>query len=347
MCKTQRRTGGGIVGAALLCGLVFTAPAFAQEGGGERHIIIDTPEGRREFHLGAGDATLGPDGGQVIAIRINGNGANFSFIGSPSDLPFGDNLGPMGIAAMANGANGSLNIIDPGFSYTYLLLKRPDVRSDIFLNSKQRDQLDELENAENLANQARMDAFQGVVKGEHGAAPGKGADPQSGAAADRAKTLHELMQGSATERDKKLAAILTEKQIRRLKELDLQYRGPLAMGVKPVADKTKLTDHEAPVVADLLKEYRNTVRKALGMDQTVTRSQSPDGSSSVNINTNYTASSPEEMKARLEKAHDEIEKSRKLLGDKALNGVTEAQRAEWKNLTGTKFQFQFQSQTLN
>jgi hypothetical protein len=147
------------------------------------------------------------------------------------------------------------------------------------------------------------------------------------------------MQGTAKDRDKKLAEILTAKQIKRLNELDLQYRGPLAMGVKPVAEKAKVVDPQAPAVADLLKEYRDNVRKALGIEQKVTRTEGPNGSTSVNVNTNVSNGAPSEMRARLEKAHDEIENSRKTLGEKALKTVTEAQRSEWKKLVGNRFQF--------
>jgi hypothetical protein len=148
-----------------------------------------------------------------------------------------------------------------------------------------------------------------------------------------------MVQGAADERDRKLAAILTPKQIKRLKELDLQYRGPLAMGVKPVDDKALLTETQAPAIADLLKEYRDSVRKSLGVEQKVTQSTGPDGSTSLNVNSSVSAS-PDEMRARLEKAHDDIEQSRRRLGDKALKSVTDTQRSEWKNITGVRFQFQ-------
>jgi len=276
-----------------------------------------------------------------MVVKINGSNGVFSFIGSPTELPFNGTLGPLGFAAMASGgANGSLVPIDPGVSYTHQLIKRPDVRSDLFLDPKQRDLLEEMEASNNKAMEQKIAQF--GPRETQGSTTNKGADGGQNGVADRAKALHDMNLGSADERDKKLAAILTPKQIKRRKELDLQYRGPLAMGVKPVADKAQLTDKQAPAVADLLKEYRDSVRKALGVEHKETRTTGPDGSTSVNVNSSFSGS-PDEVKARLEKAHDEIERSRRNLGDKALKTITGAQRAEWQNLTGARFQFQ----TLN
>jgi hypothetical protein len=316
----------------LTCGIASINPAHAQGASTERRIIINGPDGTREINIDG----AGLDDQTVMVVGISGSDGTFSFIGSPSDLPFGGTLGPLGLMAMASGGvSGRFVPIDPGVSYIHQLIKRADVRSDLFLDPKQRDQLEEMETADNKATEQRITQLDRSIKGAQGDASG-----QNGIA-DRAKTLHDTIQGSADERDKKLAAILTPKQIKRLKELDLQYRGPLAMGVKRVADKAQLTEKQAPAVADLLKEYRESVRKALGIEQNETRSTGPDGSS-VSVSSSISASS-DELKARLEKAHDDIEQARRALGEKALKSVTDTQRSEWKNLTGSKFQFQ----TLN
>ena len=335
------KTTASLAGAALICGLAQVNPARAQNGSGttERHVIIKGPDGTQEFRISGNDLGDQP----LMVVQISGSNGVVSFIGTPSDLPFGGTLGPLGFFAMANGGvNGSLVPVDPGVSYIHQLIKRPDVRSDLFLDSKQRDQLEDMEAAENQAANHRIAQLGGAIKGSQGGAAARSGDGAQNSISDRATKLHEMVQGSADERDKKLAEILTPKQIKRLKELDLQYRGPLAMVVKPVADKALLTDKEAPAVADLLKEYRDSVRKALGVEQKVTRTTSPDGSTSVNVNSSISAS-PDEIIARLDKAHEEIEQSRRLLSDKALRSVTEAQRSEWQGLNGVKFQFQ----TLN
>ena len=326
-----------IIGAALVCGLVHANPARAQDGTiiTQRHIVINGPNGTQELQING----TGANGDQVMVLSISGADGLFSFIGNSNDLPFGGSLGPFGLVTMAAGsANLSLVPIDPGVSYIHQLIKRADVRSDLFLDSKQREQLEALDEAEKQAAQQRIIQLDGAINGVQGDKAGAA----QGAIADRAKALHELAQGTADERDRKLAAILTPKQIKRLKELDLQYRGPLAMGVKPISSKALLTDAQAPAVADLLKEYRDSVRKKLGVEQNITRSTGPDGSNSVSVNSSI-STSPDEMKARMEKAYDEIEQSRRLLGDKALKAVTDTQRSQWKDLTGTRFQFQ----TLN
>jgi len=324
--------------AALVCALASCSLAHAQEGNGEvgGTVIIKGDGGTRTIHIDPSQLQGNAEGNSIVVVFSNGNGDLISFAGSPADLPFGGNLGPFGLAALMNaGGTGGLNIIDPGVSYIHQLIKRSDVRSDLFLATKQCEQLDQMESAESQAAQQRLNSI------PRAGASG-GTDPNI-TIQDRVKKLHELAGGMADDRDKKLAAILTPKQIKRLKELDLQFRGPLAMGVKPVAEKAKLTDVQAPVVVDLLTKYHDTVRKALGIDQKISRSQDANGSTSISVSSSASIGSPDEMKAKLEKAHDEIEQSRRKLGDQALKSLTDTQISEWRSLTGVRFQFQ----TLN
>src|SRR5580698_996331 len=119
------------IAVALICGLAHVNPARAQDGSTtERHIIIQGANGTQELRINGNDL----DGQQVMVVAINGANGIFSFIGAPSDLPFGGTLGPLGFFAMASGGvNGNLVPIDPGVSYIHQLIKRPDVGSDLFL----------------------------------------------------------------------------------------------------------------------------------------------------------------------------------------------------------------------
>ena len=143
------------------------------------------------------------------------------------------------------------------------------------------------------------------------------------------------------ERDQKLAAILTPKQFTRLKELDLQWRGPLAMGVKDVSEQAKLTKEQSPKVSDLLKEYRQEVGKQLnfGARNIVFNQKQGAPAPPAGDTKAPPPATPAEMQVRLEKAKKEIEKARKSLGEKALKGVADEQRAQWATLTGKPFQF--------
>lgn len=146
------------------------------------------------------------------------------------------------------------------------------------------------------------------------------------------------------DRYKKMAAILTPAQWARLRELDLQWRGPLAMGVKDVAEQAKLTTEQRPVVADFLKQYHQEVSKRLGMNFKIaspehltkagtpaTRSQTPTPPPAP--------TTPAEMQAHLERTAKELEKTRKSLGDKALTSLSSDQRTQWSALTGKPFVF--------
>ncbi len=339
--------------SSLLCGFLQMQPALAQgeggddHGGGEKHVIIKTGDGTKEIHINLkGDPSQFGDA-QVFALKVGADGNLFSFMGSPNEMPFGDALGPMGFAVMG-GANGTIPIIDPGYCYVYQLINRSDVRSDLFLDSKQKELIEAIDVNEQKAAQKRMQDLQDSIKaGGTITLPAKLEDREakqidSDPVVRRAMIIHELMPGTKTptKKDLQLAAILTDKQVKRLKELDLQFRGPLAMGIKPVADKTLLVTPEAPAVSDLLKQYREFVAKTLGVDRKETRTTNPDGSTSISINSNITNSSPDEMKSKLEKAHEEIENSRRTLGQKAIKTITHTEQDTWKTMIGARFDFQ-------
>ena len=266
--------------------------------------------------------------GGIVMVAVSGNGEFSAITGSPADMPFGGMLGPFGMGGGLAGIGKGLNIVDPGVSYIFQLIKRSDVRSELFLDPKQREKLEQMFNEESAAAQQRANALKDSLK-------------SGGASVGSAQKATQFFGPNASDREKKLAEILTPKQLKRLKELDLQYRGPLAMGVKPVAEKAKLTETEAPAVADLLQKYHEAVRKALGFEQKVQRTENGNGNTSVSISTSVNITgSQQELEQKAQKAQEVIDAARKALGAQALKSIASDHALEWKGLAGPRFQFQ-------
>ena len=306
-------------------------PVRAQEGQVKGRIIIHGPDGDREIELDPSQLPPPGAGGNVIIMRAGPDGQVFTFGGDPGALGM---FGPGGLmfGGPGGGFMGGLSIIDPGRSYIHQLIKRDDVRSELFITSQQREALEAAEKQQQTAQQQGFQALTGDLQG-------KSPDELRSQLTEQAKQIKEQMQNLADAKDKQLASILTPKQMNRLKELDLQFRGPLALGVKPVGDLVKLTPEQSPKEADLLKQYRQEVSQKLGFGARTASFNTKGGAAPAQPNPPSQPASPAEAQARMEKAQREIEQARKALGEKALQSVTGEQRTQWSSLTGKTFKF--------
>src|SRR5438270_441623 len=82
---------------------------------------------------------------------------------------------------------------------------------------------------------------------------GKHQDELKSIMQERAAKMQEQSKSYTDSRMKALATILRPEQLARLKELDLQYRGPMAMGVNDVATLATLNREQSTAVAAILK----------------------------------------------------------------------------------------------
>ena len=226
-----------------------------------------------------------------------------------------------------------LGFLDPAQSYMLPLLKREDVQAQIFLSPRQREALDALDIQQQQAMQQQI--AQTLPSLEE--LTGKSLEELRASLAERSEKRRTTLQNLYSDRDKKMAAILTPTQWKRLKELDLQWRGPLAIGSKDVADQVKLTPQQAPIVAGLLTQYQQEASRRRGLEVSATvLKQKADAEAEAEADN---ASSPSETQTRMEKATLELEKTRRQMGDRALNALTPEQRAQWSALTGKPFVF--------
>ncbi|MCS6775993.1 MAG: Spy/CpxP family protein refolding chaperone [Chloroherpetonaceae bacterium] len=234
--------------------------------------------------------------------------------------------GPFGRGGMMGG--GMFNM-DPTQSSKIMLLQRDDVRTELGISARQREQMDqERQKAmEEMRNNRPPFDFQSL----------QGLSPE-----ERRAKMQELreqmmpqMRAMGEQMAARMEAVLTPAQQKRLAELDLQWRGPLALGDEKVASKVGLTPDQQRQIANILNEFRTgqmeVMRNAMGDFRPGGRGQGePGGPPQFN---------PEEMRARFEATQREVQRIRKASEDKVVALLTAQQRQTWKTLQGKAFTF--------
>ena len=321
-----------VIGAMALTGLTHLTAARAQDAPVKAKIIIHTEEGDQEFDVDPDQLSPLNGGNQVIVAHVGPDGQLITFSGDPNMLRM---LNSRGVFNGVTGTPqmGGMSIIDPGQSYFMQLLKREDVRAHLYITPRQREALDGIEKSQKESLNQQLTKSASFLGDD---IQGKTLTEIRQIAEEHAAQMGEQVQNVTNESSRKSASILTAPQRTRLEELDKQWRGPLAMGVADVAQQAQLTDAQAPVVTDLLKQYHKEVSSRLSPGSpAIQKTQNVpkgDGASSA-------ALSPQERQAKREQMHKEIEKVRQALGEKALNELNTKQRAQWSALTGKPFVF--------
>jgi hypothetical protein len=115
--------------------------------------------------------------------------------------------------------------------------------------------------------------------------------------------------------DGKLAEILSDSQMKRLKELRLQRQGAMALTRKDIADQVGLTDDERLKLRGMIDEAMDSMRPQDNQQigQGGVQMRRPD---------------PQAMESMHEKISDQI-----------LRSLTSKQRAKWNDLVGKPFKF--------
>lgn len=255
----------------------------------------------------------------------------------------GLNLGPM---MMSFGGAGGL-MVDFTRSSERALLKRSDVRSELFIDSKQREQLADMEAAG--AQQLQTKVLQAVVQniGKNSdlkalSQQNPGGPPDLGALKDTLNASFQAMQDSLqafqVEQDSKGEALLYPKQIKRLRELDLQWRGLLSLSDKSVADLLMISPEQKSVVDGALKDYQTTQMNLL---QPIMTQAMQVGQQAATSGRGPRGFDPQLMQKTLSDAveSEAIKKARTAAEDKVRASLTADQKAQWKKMIGERFIF--------
>ena len=218
---------------------------------------------------------------------------------------------------------------EPTMSNVQTLLRRTDVQKELSLSAKQREQLTEQE------EKSREEMRERMMSGFDRSTFSNFRDLSQSEREEKMQEVQTKMQTTMTkfngEQEEKIAKILSVTQMKRLKELDLQWRGPMSLGDPIVVEKMKLAPERTIKVKTLLGEYRkeqNEMRRSM-FSGVVGGGQRPD---------------PQEMQDRMEKMMDEGDKLKKTSGEKILAALSDEEKATWKTLTGKKFTFKKEEQ---
>ncbi len=235
--------------------------------------------------------------------------------------------GPPGMMGM-RGASANMN---PAVSAIGSLLNRNDVKTEITLSQKQGEQMTELQtkSMQELGTKIRENLPDFKSLGDLSEEERKSKfDEMRTKIQDVAQTQ---MNASSDASEKKAQEILRAEQWKRLQELDLQFRGPLALAQPKLAEKFALTADQKTKIAALLTEYQ-TKRQEL-MTGVFSSFQMPkQGEAPV-------MPDMDAIKAKMTKATETSEKLRKTQGEKVLPLLTDAQKAAWTAAQGVPFKF--------
>lgn len=265
-----------------------------------------------------------------------------------SSLLSGLNLGPM--LMTFGGASGMT--IDFTRSNARILLQRDDVRGALFLNSKQIEQLEDLDKSSKVDMQQKMqqamaESFQNLqnnpdLQNLQGGSPDQvkeGLGQLKDILNQSFQKAQEVMQTFQGEQDKKAETLLTKKQLTRLHELDLQWRGPLALSDKKVAEALKTTPEQNSTVDAALKDYLKVQTTALQNIMTQLAQAGPDGGPITPGAITPQAVQGIQQKVADALQSDDIKKARKKAEDKVLGALTPDQKDQWKKMIGAHFYF--------
>jgi len=238
--------------------------------------------------------------------------------------------------AFFGSANTSQAMNDPTRSAAMALLQRSDVQRSLELTIRQKQQLADIQNG------ARDDLRNRVSQSVQDL---RNMTPEQRQAQRQQITekMRTTFTGFTGELDQRTEAVLTPAQDKRLHELDLQWRGPLALLDPKVSESMGLTPEQNSKLNALLQNLREAQGQAR---QAAFQGFRPPNNGAAQGNARPQPPTPAEMQARMREAQErlrlaeaDVAKTRKTLDAKALAVLTPDQQARWQALQGRPFVF--------
>lgn len=257
-----------------------------------------------------------------FAFSFGGSGGPGIMLGGPMNM-----RGPAKFGA-----------IDPAYRNTAGLLLRNDVRTELVLSAKQREEVEAIEKGEKAAPPKPL-KFE--FSSHDGGSPEEMREKVE-------NQMREIMSSTMDDRNKKAETALRAEQVKRISELDLQWRGPLALVDSKLAEEFQLTAEQRQKVQEYYREYRTQQGKIMmeamkDFTETQESNDSEDGNTRKSVAIRVRIPDPKDMtpkqKALFEKRDKDIEQARKAQGEKALALLNEEQKQHWQSFQGRKFTF--------
>jgi hypothetical protein len=225
------------------------------------------------------------------------------------------------------------------------LLARPEVQSEIHLDLRQKAALAELQGAApaQMREQMRqnMQQLQGLTPEQ------RTAKLQELGATLRAQT--QQMQGELT---KKVEEILRPNQIARLHELDLQYRGAVALADAKVAEDAKISPEHRVSIAKINGDYQAKVQELVQEFMADMRDRgvgpgNPPGAGPAPGQRRVSQAGPADFQSMFAPVQKKIDVLKKDADEKALAALDDEEKKRWTALQGEPFTFRKDTQNRN
>jgi hypothetical protein len=217
---------------------------------------------------------------------------------------------------------------------------RTDVRSELHLDIKQKAALDELmynsqaEIRERTRRQFQSPDLQSIRNLPQDQQRQK---LQEFMQNNRAQMMADMQawQGELTE---KVKAILRPGQIKRLAELDLQYRGALALADQKVADPLKLSAEHKSEIAKIVGDFQGAQQEQMQAFFQKMRDSAgtPDQGAQQRARGGF---NPQDMQARMQPVLQKIESQKKEAEEKVVALLSPEEKQAWTAALGEKFTF--------
>jgi hypothetical protein len=218
---------------------------------------------------------------------------------------------------------------EPTLSAMLSLLTRPDVQQTLQLTLKQKRDLEALQTKSftDIVSKVGLgiNEFQNLTPEERA--------EQRGELPERARTAIGRFVGDL---DRDTEAILTPGQIKRMHELDLQWRGPMAAGDPRVAEALQLSQEQKQRVAEIVADYHVEMQKAFMSGFAAMRRGSGAGENGA---APPAPPSADDIRNAFIDVDKSVAKTRAEHAGRVLALFSEEQRAHWSAMLGKGFHF--------
>lgn len=232
---------------------------------------------------------------------------------------------------------GMFSNTDPIQNSASQLLRREDVQNELALNGTQKEkmQANRQQGGQNIRQKMQESGidFRGM---------GDMTPEQRQEMMQKIQTMRQGIEKTmASDQQKQIDEILTAPQRKRLAELDLQYRGPLALGEEAVAKRFNLTPDQQREVGNVVTEYRTGREEAM---RAVFPNRRGGGGNNAGGGQpgqpgQFEQLDPVAAQARLEESRKSIDRIKKGSSDKIVALLSDSQKAAWKAVQGKPFVF--------
>ena len=232
------------------------------------------------------------------------------------------------------GQPAKLGAVDPSHYQALPLLLRGDVRGEIGVSVAQRETIEEL-----VKKDKPLGGRNRPLKIES----------HSGDETDVRDKIQQMINSSLDESNKTVETLLHRDQIQRLHQLDLQWRGGLALADKSVAEALNLSGDQQSKAAELLQVYReqqSAITMEVYKDFMDTQQQNDKGDNgevrkmvSMRLRIPDRKEMTPTQRLKFDEMEEKIEKIRKTQNAQALALLAPEQKAAWQKLQGKPFSF--------